>query len=264
MIEGAFRGVGVISISIVTVSLNSVPVLRDALASVAGQSCRVEHVLIDGGSTDGTLEVARRHGRHLAKIVSEPDRGMYDAMNKGIAMASGEAIGILNADDRYAGADVIAQVAAVFEDPGVEACYGDLVYFRDGGADGERIVRYWRAGRYHPRRFYWGWMPPHPTFFVRRSVYERFRGYRLELGTAADYELMLRFLLRYRVKVAYIPEVLVEMRVGGRSNASLAARLAAHRNDHLAWKVNGLRPYPWTLLCKPLRKLPQWVRRVKR
>lgn len=250
---------GLARFTIITATYNAARTLRETLASVASQSITVEHLLIDGGSTDDTLAIARRYGKHLAKVVSEPDQGMYDAMNKGIAMASGEVVGMLNADDRYAGPDVLEKVAGVFADPDVEACYGDLVYFRDGKDGKKRIVRYWKAGQYHSRRFYWGWMPPHPTFFVRRSVYERFGGFRLEFGTAADYELMLRFLLKHPIRVAYIPEVLVEMRVGGRSNASLGARLEAHRNDRLAWKVNGLRPYPWTLACKPLRKVPQWV-----
>ena len=128
-------------------------------------------------------------------------------------------------------------------------------------ANTSRIKRYWRAGDYDAGRFYWGWMPPHPTFFVRRSVYEKHGLFNLELGSAADYELMLRFLLKNNVSTAYIPEVLVKMRMGGKSNASFMNRYRANRNDKLAWEVNGLRPYPWTFMLKPLRKIPQYIKR---
>jgi glycosyltransferase len=124
--------------------------------------------------------------------------------------------------------------------------------------DSFKIVRYWQSGPYNPKKFYHGWMPPHPTFFVRRSVYEKYGLFNIDLGTAADYELMLRFLLKHRTRCTYIPEVLVCMRVGGASNRSLAARLKANRMDRKAWEVNGLRPYPWTIAMKPLRKIPQW------
>jgi glycosyltransferase len=143
----------------------------------------------------------------------------------------------------------------------VDACYGDLCYV--DRADPSRVVRYWRAGEFGPRRFANGWMPPHPTFFVRRSMYEQHGLYREDLGTAADYEMMLRLLVKHRVRVAYIPRVLVHMRSGGASNASLAARLRANRMDRAAWRVNGLRPYPWTTLAKPLRKVGQWWSRPR-
>jgi glycosyltransferase len=126
-------------------------------------------------------------------------------------------------------------------------------------ANTEKVVRVWRSGGFAPGKFYWGWMPPHPTFFVRRSVYQRLGGFNLDLGSAADYELMLRFLVRHRLKTAYIPEVLVKMRTGGISNRSLLNRLKANRMDRRAWEVNGLRPYPWTLPLKPLRKIGQWL-----
>jgi glycosyltransferase len=202
---------------------------------------------------------------------------MYDAMSKGIQRARGSSIGILNADDFLAGPDILATVAEVFQDPDIDSCYGDLVYLTAptqttnghtarieevNGAfvlNGERIVRRWKAGQAGPKDFYWGWMPPHPTFFVRRSVYEKLGLFRLDLGTAGDYELMLRFLLKHRITTRYIPKVLVKMRVGGASNASLKKRLAAHRNDRKAWAVNGLKPYPWTLWLKPLRKIGQWL-----
>jgi glycosyltransferase len=258
-------------ISIITATWNAAATLPDNLACIASQKTGVEHLLIDGASTDGTLDLIKEYcpspltpdtSRHpaLKRFISEPDKGIYDAMNKGIALATGEVIGILNADDFYADNNVLAKVARVFEDPTVEACYGDLLYVRQQGshAGAFEVVRYWKSGVFAPRKFYWGWMPPHPTFFVRRSVYERFGTFNLALGTAADYEIMLRFLLKHGIKLAYIPEILVKMRVGGASNASVNSRLKANRNDRKAWEVNGLKPAPWTLAMKPLRKLPQW------
>jgi len=261
-------------ISIITATWNAAATLPDNLACIAGQTTPVEHLLIDGASTDGTLEMIKEycsapltpHPSRLTRFISEPDQGIYDAMNKGIALATGEIIGILNADDFYADNTVLAKVARVFEDPAIGACYGDLLYVSQipdaspltPDASGFTVKRYWKSGVFAPRKFYWGWMPPHPTFFVRRSVYERFGTFNLALGTAADYEIMLRFLLRHRIKLAYIPEILVKMRVGGASNASVNNRLKANRNDRKAWEVNGLTPAPWTLAMKPLRKLPQW------
>ena len=246
---------------------------RRLLHSVATQTHPCEQIIIDGASTDNTLETVRRTSP-LARILSEPDQGIYDAMNKGIALATGEVIGILNADDFYASPLVLEHVTRVFENPAVMCCYGDLEYVRETGVRGEgqgvtpdvghdtsndfSVVRYWKSGAFHPDKFYWGWMPPHPTFFVRRSLYERHGVFRLDMGSAADYELMLRFLLKHRAGAAYIPEVLVRMRTGGASNETLKARLKANNMDRKAWEVNGLKPYPWTLFCKPLRKVSQW------
>jgi glycosyltransferase len=215
-----------------------------------------------------------------SRILSEPDKGIYDAMNKGIAMAAADVIGILNADDFYASPLVLEKVARVFEDPAVMSCYGDLEYVKDRGNVNSAkekelhltsfftpgpstftVTRYWKSGPFTLDKFYWGWMPPHPTFFVRRSVYERYGLFNSEMGSAADYEMMLRLLLKERITTAYIPEVLVRMRVGGASNRSLAARLVANLMDRRAWKVNGLIPHPWTVAMKPLRKVLQWVQK---
>jgi len=244
------------TISIITVTYNAAPTIRDCLSCVRKQTAEVEHIIIDGLSDDSTTKIAREYGNSLAHIISEPDKGIYDAMNKGLKRASGDIIGILNADDFYPATDTLAKVMRVFEDPQVDACYGDLLYV--DACNIEKIVRNWRSGSFTPAKFYWGWMPPHPTFFVRRSVYEKYGLFNLELGSAADYEIMLRFLLKYRVNTAYIPEVLVKMRTGGVSNASIKNRLLANKMDRKAWKVNGLKPYPWTLSMKPLRKVGQW------
>jgi len=154
---------------------------------------------------------------------------------------------------------LLADVAHMFKEPEIDACYGDLVYVKR--VDTQRVMRYWRAGVYQRKRFLNGWMPPHPTFFVRRRLCAEYGGYRSDLGTAADYEFMLRLLYRYQATAVYIPRVLVRMRMGGASNASLTNRLRANRADCKAWRVNGLRPRLWTLYTKPLGKLSQWIRK---
>jgi glycosyltransferase len=266
------------TITIITAVYNSATAIRDCLKSIGSQTVNCEHLIIDGASSDATLETI-----HLiapsARIVSEPDNGIYDAMNKGLRLADGDVIGILNADDLYSHEKVLERVADAFADPSVDACYGDLVYVKEQETRNEKrgtrfkpqnpilqtqnfqVVRYWKSGPFHHDKFYWGWMPPHPTFFVRRRVYEKYGLFNLDLGSAADYEMMLRFLLKHRIKVAYIPEVLVKMRVGGVSNASIKNRMRANHKDRKAWEVNGLKPYPWTLCMKPLRKIPQWLQR---
>jgi glycosyltransferase len=243
-------------LSIITPSLNSVAVLADCIESVRGQRINFEHILVDGASTDGTMRVAEGYAGHFAQVVSEADRGLYAAMNKGIDLASGDIIGILNADDFYSSGDTLAAVESVFSDPDVDACYGDLEYV--AAADCGHVVRRWQAGEFGRKKFLNGWMPPHPTLFLRRQVYERYGMFREDLGTAADYEFMLRVFVKNGLTAVYIPRVLVRMRAGGASNRSLAARWRANRNDALAWKVNDLRPRPWTLLAKPLRKMGQW------
>jgi len=256
-----------VHISIITATYNAATTIADCLASVNAQTVPVEHIIIDGASTDNTLDIVREISPN-AHIVSEPDNGIYDAMNKGLKLATGEVIGILNSDDFYPNHDTLAKVAEAFTDPEVEACYGDLLYVTEkaeaekGGrsaGDNFKTVRYWRSGNYTPGKFYWGWMVPHPTFFVRRSVYERFGNFNLDLGSAADYEIMVRFLVKHRIKTAYIPEVLVKMRTGGVSNATVNNRIQANIMDRKAWEVNDLKPYPWTMLLKPIRKIPQWL-----
>lgn len=247
-----------LTISVVTAVRNAAATIGGCLDSVAAQRGPTEHIVVDGASDDGTVELVRARGGSVARFVSEPDRGLYEAMNKGVALAGGDIVGTLNADDLYADAQVLERVRGVFENADILACYGDLDYV--DARHPERVVRRWRSGSGTPGKIYRGWMPPHPTFFVRREVYGRCGVFNTGLGTAADYELMLRFLLKHGIRAAYIPAVLVRMRSGGVSNRSLGHRLRAHEMDRLAWKVNGLEPHPWTLPLKPLRKLGQFFR----
>ncbi len=245
-------------ISVVTVVFNGETTIRETIESVLAQDyIDVEYIIVDGNSTDGTVGIVKSFGERIAKFVSEKDQGIYDAMNKGIQLATGEVVGLLNADDRFACPDALSQVAAAFQRSQADAVYGDLEYFNGQTA---RVTRLWRAGTYRAGLFLWGWMPPHPTFFIRRKWYQKHGGFRLDMGTAADYELMLRMAHKHGAKLAYVQRVLVRMRVGGVSNVSLKNRLAANRNDGLAWRVNGIRPYPVTILLKPFRKILQFIR----
>lgn len=243
-------------ISIITATYNSAATVADTLDSIASQDYPdIEHLIVDGLSSDNTLEIVKQYP-HVSSVVSGKDNGIYDAMNKGISRAGGEVIGILNSDDLYTHPEVISKVMRCFEDPAVDAVYGDLRYVDQ--QDISKTVRTWRSGTYTPRSFYWGWMPPHPAFFVRRRLYTDFGLFRTDFKTAADYEIMLRFLLKHNVNAAYLPENLVLMRAGGASNASMGQRLRANREDARAWAVNGLQPWPFTLVMKPLRKIGQF------
>lgn len=245
------------TISIITVSYNPGIQLTNCINSIKSQTVPIEHLLIDGASTDESLEIIESNRQHFYCIVSEKDEGIYDAMNKGLELANGDIVGILNTDDQYIDKHVIEKVLSVFENSDVMGCYGDLVYFDK--KDETKIVRKWISGEHSERKFYWGWMPPHPTFFVRKSVYEEFGNFSTKLGSAADYELMLRFMLKHQINVAYIPEVLVRMSTGGVSNSSIGSRIRANRMDKKAWQLNDLQPNFWTLLAKPFRKLGQWL-----
>lgn len=244
-------------ISIITASFNSAATIRDTLTCIRQQDHPdIEHIVVDGGSTDDTREIVSGFP-HVAKWISEKDQGIYDAMNKGIRMATGEVIGILNSDDIYTGPAILSGVAAIFADPAVKTAYGDLQYIHS--QDTGKVIRTWKTGGFRKKNFYYGWMPPHPTFFVRKEIYTRVGLFDTSLRSAADYEMMLRILVRYNIPASYIPGVMVKMRVGGMSNASIWNRIRANKEDRLAWKLNNLRPYFFTLYMKPLRKIPQYL-----
>lgn len=251
-------------ISVITVSFNNQATIRQTIESVLSQvDVSFEYWIIDGGSTDGTLDIIREYEGRL-RYISEPDQGLYFAMNKGWQKANGAFVGFLNADDFYNNHLVLYRIAqAINDQPHIAAVYGDLAYV--DANDTERVVRYWQSGLFSRSGFLWGWMPPHPTFYARKSMFEKFGGFRAEhFRSAADYEFMLRLLYKHQVPVAYVPHLFVRMRVGGLSNSSVQNRVRGNAEDRAAWKVNGLKPYFFTLFAKPLRKLVQFIQKPPR
>ena len=243
-----------LSISIITATYNSAATIADCLASVTSQTWPVEHIIIDGASKDNTLELVCRLAP-AARIFSEPDNGIYDAMNKGIRLASGDIVGILNSDDFYAGPQVLEKVATRFWRSDVDALFADLVYVRPSNLD--RVVRYYAGVGCTPEKFAWGWMPPHPTFFVRRELYARYGLFHTDYQIAADYELTARFLARHKVRYAYLPEVIVKMRAGGVSTRSLRSTWILNREILRACAENGIPTNILKVYSKYFRKVLQ-------
>ncbi len=244
-------------ISVVTITLNSAATVADTLRSVASQTYpHIEHLVIDGNSSDDTLSIVQEHGRSGIRVLSEPDGGIYHAMNKGLRLAQGELVGFLNADDVYQDAEVLSEVARAAQDGRVDAIYGDLMYV--SRTDPTRVIRHWRSGRWTHSRLRFGWMPPHPTLYVRKTLIDLMGGFDERLRIAADYDFMLRLLKRPRIHVAYLERVLVRMRTGGASNRSLAMMWRKSREDLVALERNQIGGW-FTLLCKNVRKLPQFM-----
>ncbi|MDF7819737.1 glycosyltransferase family 2 protein [Runella sp. MFBS21] len=250
-------------VSIITVVYNGAKTIKDCIESVVNQSYKdIEYIVIDGKSTDSTPEIVRSYGTKIAVFLSEKDAGIYDAMNKGISLATGDVIGILNADDFYRDSSVIEKVVNTFTKTQADSIYADLLYV--DSLDKTAVKRYWKSGAYKRQNFLYGWMPPHPTFFLRTASYKKYGSYRTDLGSAADYELMLRILYKNQVTTAYLAEVTTHMRIGGVSNSTISNRFDANKNDRRAWTLNDLHPYWFTTWLKPIRKVLQFVDKPKR
>ena len=247
-------------ISIITPVFND-PRVSCALDSILAQ--RHEHeldlVVVDAASTDGTMEILATYSDRISTLISEPDDGIYDGMNKGLRRATGDIVGILNADDRYADNLVLHDVIEVFEDNETDACYGDLVYVDED----DKVARYWKSGSPSVAKWYWGWMPPHPTFFVRRSVYDTHGVFDLGYPIAADYELMLRLFLKQGINVKYLDRVMVRMSLGGASNGSITSIVKANSEVARAWRSNGLGGGFLVPILKPASKIFQFVGRPR-
>jgi len=238
---------------------NNAGTLSDTIASVASQDYDdIEYIIVDGGSTDGTLNIIKEQAKKITKWISEKDSGIYDAMNKGLRMATGDVIGILNADDLYEDDTVVGDVMKTFVDAKADAVYGDLVYINK---ENTKIIRYWQSGPFYKNNFLYGWMPPHPSFFVKKKLYDIHGCFNTMFRSAADYELMLRLIHKHKVVIAYLPKILVKMRVGGQSNASISNRIKAIKEDISAWRINELRPYFFTIALKSLRKVSQFFQK---
>jgi glycosyltransferase involved in cell wall biosynthesis len=252
-----------IKFSLITVTFNSAATVEDTLRSVCSQDYPlIEYIVVDGGSTDGTLDILERYRHRINVLISGPDKGIYDALNKGISAVTGEVTGILHSDDVFTDSSVISDYAGIFSKNDCEAVYADLYYV--DRSDTGKVRRKWVSGAYRDGAFLNGWMPPHPTFFVRTAAYAKYGRFSLGLRTAADYELMLRFIHKERIRICYLPRFTVNMRTGGASNRSIADRIRANLEDRRAWKINGLKPRFYTLILKPMRKISQFINRNTR
>lgn len=247
-------------ISIITVCFNAEAHIDETLRSVVMQDHRdIEHIVVDGGSTDGTMSKVERYREVLAHVVSERDKGVYDAMNKGLRLATGEVVAFVNAGDMIARRDVLSAMVKEFERNDADVIYGDALMVDP--EDITKVKRFWKGGDYDRENFRKGWMPPHLGTYIRRSAYQRFGHFREDLKVSADYELMFRFLYKHRLRARYVPKVLVRFRLGGVSNRSLAHVWRANLEVFKAWKLNGEQVSPLIVVRKPISKLWQYLKR---
>jgi len=242
-------------ISLITVCYNAEQTIETCIRSVIKQDFgNLEYIIIDGNSTDNTVNIIKQHQQYITHFISEQDKGIYDAMNKGIALATGDVVGVLNADDYFADDTVLSLIADSFKKSDAEILYGDLDYVNDTG----KVIRKWRSGDFKRRNLDFGWMPPHPTFYCKRHLFDDLGMYNLDYGTAADYELMIRFLYTNRLPAFYLKKVIVKMKTGGTSNQSLKNRLKATINDFRAMRTNRIIFPLVTIILKPARKIIQF------
>ncbi len=247
-------------VSIITSVFNGKETIEQSINSVLSQTYKnIEYIVIDGGSTDRTQDVIQKYLSHITKLINIRDNGIYYALNKGIEESTGDIIGFLHADDFYTHDKVIQMVVSYMTMYNVDSCYGDLVYVAKN--DIEKIIRYWKSGSYKEGLFKKGWMPPHPTFFVKREIYREYGNFNTELRISADYELMLRFLEKDKISTCYIPDILVKMRMGGTSNDTMIKLITKTVEDYMAWKINDLKSAFYTIPFKKISKIPQFFQR---
>jgi glycosyltransferase involved in cell wall biosynthesis len=247
-------------ISVITVAFNAEQTIAETLNSVATQSHdNIEHIVVDGASTDDTLAIIKSHGTNVSKIISEPDQGLYDAMNKGISIATGEIIGILNADDIYAHSNVLQHIEYRIQNDNLDVLMGDVEFFRQD--DPTKIIRRYRSNRFSPKRLAWGWMPAHPAMFLHRRVYERYGSYRIDYKIAADFEYVARIFHDYTLRYDYISEVLVRMRIGGISTDGWRSTLLLNREVLRACRDNDIKTNILMILSKYPAKFLEFLQK---
>lgn len=243
-------------ITVITVVYNGEKYLEETINSIINQNyLNIEYIIIDGGSTDGTLYIIKRYEDYIDYWISEKDNGIYDAMNKGLIVAWGNIVGFLNSDDFYTGNNVIEAVINEFIRNNVDCVYGDLIYIDVKNVN--NVIRYWKSQTFTEGLFKKGWHPPHPAFFVKRECYKKYGFFNVDFKIAADYELMLRFLEKYKIKSSYVNKVIVKMRIGGESNKSIINIIRANIECYKAWKINGLNVCPLIIFYKPISKVKQ-------
>jgi len=245
--------------SIITVTYNSEKTLNDTIKSVLSQEYSdIEYIIIDGNSKDSTVDIVKSYGDKISKFVREKDKGIYDALNKGIKISSGDIIGILHSDDFFAESSTLEKINKKFNENNCDGVYGNIEYVSVDNPN--KTIRYWNADSCSPGKFKYGWHPPHTSLFLKRMVFEKYGLYRTDLTIASDYEAMLRYIHKYGIKLAYLPEVLVKMRLGGASNKSIKNLIITTIEDYKAWRLNGLKGGLQAVILKKLRKLPQFFK----
>lgn len=248
-------------LSVITAVFNNKSHLQECISSVGEQSYSdIEHIIIDGGSADGTLNLLQNIQSSSIRWISEPDKGIYDALNKGLSMATGDIIGILHSDDLFYSPKILEQVMQMFKTEDCDAVYGDLVYV--SREEVSKIIRYWKSSPFKPSLLKKGWMPPHPTLFMKRKWYEQASGFRTDFRIAADYDLILRVFKNSDFKPVYLPQIITTMRLGGASNRSLKNIYRKSYEDYIALKENGIGGFS-TLFLKNSTKLIQFINRKK-
>lgn len=247
-------------ISIITATYNSAATIKDTLMSVNNQDYpNIEHIIIDGNSNDKTLDIVQEYGKRVTTIVSEPDSGIYDAMNKGIKAATGDVVGILNSDDFYAYDDVVSKIVLAFEsDNTIDGVYTDLFYVKQDAPD--EVVRHWVSKPFKQKSFFKGWHPPHPTLYLKREVYENFGVFDLNFKLAADFELMMRFFEKYKIKTQYLNTTTIRMRLGGATSKNLSNVKKQNIECIKAFESNGFKA---PLLYPVYRLLPKILQYFK-
>lgn len=248
-----------LTISIITVVRNSAATIRECVESVLNQNYPIEYLIVDGGSTDGTLDIINEYASKIKRIISEPDNGIYDAINKGIGIASGDIIGIIHSDDFYENNEVIPAVINEFELKKVDSVFADLVYVKR--IDPKKIIRYYNSSSFNPDKFAYGWMPAHPTFFVRRKFYEKYGLFKTDYTIAADFELLVRFLGKNKLSYSYLPKVIIRMRNGGISTSSFKSNWILNREILRACKENDIETNMIKVFSKYFIKIFQLIQR---
>lgn len=236
-------------VSIITVVRNNQATIAQSIDSVLSQDYPdIEYIAIDGNSTDCTTAIAQSYGKKITQLVSEPDLGMYDAMNKGLNLATGDIVGFLNSDDFYANSSVISHIVRQFYQQQVDLVFGDIVFVHPHNS--QKVIRYYSSANFHPELFRWGWMPAHPSCFIKRRVYQEYGSFSTDYQLAADYELLLRFMAIHRLSYSYLPQVLVKMRPSGASNRNLACRWISNLEVLKACREHGISTNFFQLLAR--------------
>ena len=247
-------------VSIITVVWNNKDTIKDAIDSVLSQSYKdIEHIIIDGASTDGTVDIVKSYGDKITKFISEPDKGLYDAMNKGIKLATGDIIGILNSDDFYTDKYVIEKIVGTFESLHVDSVFADLIYVKPENLT--KTVRYYDSSKFYPAKFAYGYMPAHPTFFVRKEIYEKYGVFRTDLKIASDFDILIRFLYTNKVSYSYIQKPIVKMRLGGVSTNGLKSKILLNKEVLKVCKDNKIDTNIFKILAKYPSKILELLKK---